>query len=94
MIGRFLGWLLVTAALIVLGRDVMHAAMGGPFRLSSLGSIWYALHPGSLNLLQAATERYLSPAGWDRVLFTFLQWPAVLDLGVPGLLLLFLFGRR
>jgi len=94
MIARFLGWVLLTAGLIVLGRDIMHAVMGGTFRLSALGTVWYSLHPGSLNLVQAVTERYLHPSLWDPVLLTYLRWPAVLDLGVPGVILLLLFRRR
>lgn len=51
------------------------------------------LDAGSLNLVQAVVQRYLHPAVWDSGIQPVLTWPAVLVLGVPGLLFLLLARR-
>lgn len=92
VICRFLGWFLVVIAVIALGRDLVALIAGESFRLAPLGEVWFKLHAGSLNMLQAGVERRLAPEIWDSVLAPVLQWPAVLIFAVPGILLLLL-GR-
>lgn len=82
--GRFLRlllWLtgpaLVLAGLALAVRD----------RAAALGDVWYGLDPGSLNLLQAVTQRYLSPALWDGAAVPLLLEPAWIVLLLPGLVL-------
>ncbi len=59
-------------ALWLLGSGVVRGE-DWPFR--SLGDIWYALDRGSLNLMQALTQRYLLPELWDPGMVTLLLWP-------------------
>ena len=46
------------------------------------------LSPSTLNLVQAATERYVSPWLWDPVLVSILFVPVFVLLGVIGFLLM------
>ena len=94
VVGRVIGWLLVLAGLAILGRDILGWISTGEFALVTAGELWFTLHNGSLNLLQAVTQRYIFPALWDPVFVTVLLWPAFLVIGVPGLVLSWVFRRR
>jgi len=87
---RISGALFLALALGLFLRDLADRPEGAPLVLSSLGEIWYAVDPGSLNLLQALVQRYLSPDLWDAVLVDVLLWPALWIFLLPGLLLLVL----
>ena len=87
--------LLIAAAL--LGLAFFGEAGAGGTRFMALGALWFWLSPGSLNLVQAVTERYLSVALWDHLIFPLVQQPAVLVFGVAGAVLgviAWLLGRR
>lgn len=81
------------AALAVLGWDLWRLIRGEGFQLTSLGMLWFWLAPSSLEMLQPAVERHLAEWLWRYLVFPLLEAPALLDLGVLGLLLLWL-GRR
>ena len=97
---RVIGGILLLAGIAALGFDlwqyVQGTGQGQSFHLTAAGELWYRLSPGTLNLTQAVTQRYVLPELWDSVLLTVLLWPAALVLGVPGLVLLTLgsFRRR
>lgn len=46
------------------------------------GEIWFSLSPDSLNLMQAVTQRYVSPELWDPTIVAVLKLPAILSLGL------------
>jgi len=94
IVGRIIGWIFLIAALAVLARDVLASIDAGSLSLIAAGELWFSLHNGSLNLIQAVTQRYVLPSLWDPVMVTILLWPAVLVLGVPGILLTWLFRTR
>ena len=94
VIGRFIGWVLLAAALAVLAWEVWGALQTGAFTIHAAGQVWYDLHRASLNGAQAAIQRYLLPSLWDPVIVTVLTWPAVLVLGVPGVVLTLLCRNR
>lgn len=94
MLGRLIGRLLLLGALAALAYDAFAAFAGGPFGLSALGALWAQIDLPSLNASQAFVQRYLFPWLWDPTIQTWLTWPAVLALGVPGLLLVLAFRRR
>jgi hypothetical protein len=94
IVGRIIGWIFLIAALAVLARDVLASIDAGSLILIATGELWFSLHNGSINLIQAVTQRYIAPSLWDPVIVTVLLWPAVLVLGVPGLLLTWLFRPR
>ncbi len=94
VIGRVIGWILVVAAIAVLASDIFSWINTGAFAFVTAGELWFTLHNGSLNFLQAITQRYIFPALWDPIFVTVLLWPAFLVIGVPGLILSWLFRRR
>ncbi len=87
--------LLIAAAL--LGLAVFGEAEAGGTRFMALGALWFWLSPGSLNLVQSVTERYLSVALWDHLIFPLVQQPAVVVFGLAGVgfgIIAWLLGRR
>ncbi|MEQ9520378.1 MAG: hypothetical protein RLN89_13165 [Parvibaculum sp.] len=45
------------------------------------GEVWFALSSNTLNLMQAVTQRYLTPGLWDPGIVSILKLPAVATLG-------------
>ena len=87
--------LLIAAAL--LGLALFGGTEAGGTQFIALGALWFWLSPGSLNLVQAVTERYLSVTLWDHVIFPLVQQPAVLVFALAGAalgLITWLLGRR
>ena len=75
------------ARAVALCREI---AARGDGELSQLGALWFQLHPGSLNLLQAGIERNIDPDIWQDRIVPFLEFPAVFALMLPGLIVLLL----
>jgi hypothetical protein len=94
IIGRVIGWLLLIAAGITLVGDIIVWSQTGTWRLSAAGELWSKLDRNSLNLVQSAIQRYVSPKLWDPVIQTILQFYALLVLAIPGLLLLWVTRSR
>ena len=87
-VARLSGLLLLISALLVLGADLAAAGRDADGEFMSLGALWFNLHAGSLNVVQAVVERYIWPPLWDQILFPVLQWPAALVFGVLGVVLI------
>ena len=87
---RVLGIFLLCLAIVVGGKDLFQWYQTNGFNLTDLGSFWYSFHPSSLQLLEPAVTRYLSPFLWDPIFITVLLYPATSVFGVPGLLLVLL----
>ncbi len=88
-------FLLIAAALV--GLAAFGDAEPGGTRFIALGALWFWISPGSLNLVQAVTERYLSVAIWDHLIFPLVQQPAVLVFGLAGVglgIISWILGRR
>jgi len=94
IVGRIIGWILVTAAVAIFARDILASIDTGSLAMMSAGELWFRIDNGSLNLAQAVTQRYLFPSLWDPVIVTVLIWPATAVLGVPGMILARLCRRR
>ena len=91
---RLVGWLLILAALaVLLWYDVRGWYRTGAWRMVRAVQVWFDLDHSSLNLAQAVIERYVARFLWFPVIATILQWPAVLVLGVPGVVI-WMIGRR
>ena len=93
-IGRVLGWLLLAGALAILCWDLYELLQGEGFAWRPLGAVWAAIDNDSLLLLEAAVTRHVSEWLWSDIVFPLLQAPAVLVLGLLGLLLVLLCRRR
>jgi hypothetical protein len=81
------GVLFLLVAATALAFEVMAFAQTGSYRMVPSGELWFMIHVGSLNLIQAITQRYIHPALWDPVIAALLQWPAWSLLGAPGIVL-------
>ncbi len=46
------------------------------------GELWFSLSSDSLNLVQAVTQRYVSPSLWDPTIVALLKMPAIGALGL------------
>ena len=94
---RIFGWLIVALGLVLAARDLLISREDGAWAFQPLGELWFNWHPGSLNLLQAVTERYISEDLWFSVIQPVLNAPAFLPflvLGVVTLIASMLLGRK
>src|SRR5262249_61472331 len=80
---RFVGWLLIIAALAVLLNEAWGWYRNGQWATISAGKLWFDLHRDSLLLAQPAIERHVARSLWSPVIATLLQWPAWAVLGGP-----------
>lgn len=87
---RLLGFILLAGALVALVYDLGGFSQSAEDGLSPLGALWFQLHPGSLNMLQAGVERNIDQDLWHETIFPILELPAVFVLAIPGLVLLLL----
>ena len=94
ILGRILGWVLLAAAIVTLGRDLVNWWYQGGWSFVPLGEIWYQLHPRSLQGLQPLVQGGFWPPLWDEAVVPVLRQPAAAILGGFGLLFLLLFRRR
>lgn len=98
IVGRVIGWILVVMAVAALGHEVILAFETGSYHFIALGEQWFKINPASLNISQAAIQRYVAPWLWEPVITTILLWPTWLVLGIPGIFLTWAFrirnGRR
>jgi hypothetical protein len=91
---RLFGSWFMLGATLALVYDVSRSVTAKTgFVSTSLGEHWFKLHVASLNLLQATTERYVTPKLWDPGIVTVLHMPAWLVLGMIGIGLFYL-GRH
>ena len=96
-VGRLFAWLLIILALALAGLEVSEFFRTGAYESRSLGRLWFQLDRGSLNLVQAAIQRHVTPSLWDPVLVSVLKtptWAAFAVLGGLGALILWATGRR
>ena len=87
---RIVGWLLLIAALVLFGLDLLDFYRMKSFEPMAAGQVWFRIDVASLNLAQAVVQRYLHPAVWDPVITWILTQPAFAVVGLPGLLLVWL----
>ena len=91
---RGIGWFLLAAGVVLLGRDLLFLLTEGRFESMALGFLWHSLHSSSLQLSEAVVSRYLHAYLWHPVIATVLVWPAFAVLGGLGALLVLLTRRR
>jgi len=81
--------------------------LNSPFSPSIvIGKIWYAAHPGSLQVSEAIISRYIDPCGlfvaldctpflWHPLIATLLSWPAgLVGFVLTGILWFFGWSKR
>ena len=87
---RAIGLILLCLATGIVARDLLQWYQTADFMLTDLGSFWYWCHPSSLQLLEPAVTRYLSPFLWDPIAVSVLLYPATSVFGLLGLVLVLL----
>lgn len=81
--GRLVALVIALLALTVLAVDLWQGpGSGEALRLSVLGEWWFWAHPSSLQLMQPALERHVSPLLWDPVMLTLLEGSLAIELGI------------
>ncbi len=91
---RILGFVLLALGLFLLFRDFWASLEARELTFVAGGELWYRLHPGSLNLLQAGIQRNVAPEIWDPGIVAVLLAPASVILSVLGILLMVVSRRR
>ncbi len=90
---RFISLILIVAALMLLGADIVTSLEKGAIGVRTIGEVWALICKDSLDAFKSWVETTL-PApvpGWIYRLLGMWAWGVV---GVPGVILAFLFGRR
>ncbi|MGB0843796.1 MAG: hypothetical protein ACPGVN_03525 [Alphaproteobacteria bacterium] len=86
---RLIGFLLIVGGLALLGWHLFDYFMMSYFEPTLVGAFWFKVHPDSLQLIQPAIERYLTPVLWQSVIAPFLSfWLFAVMLGLGTLMLL------
>ena len=91
---RIVAFIFIFFGCALLGRDGLASLSEGGLKLMPLGELWFHLSPGSLNVLQAGAERYVSVGLWDNVATPILHVPAFVYPTAIGLILMLLSLRR
>jgi len=75
---RFLSFLFLVAAAVLAYFDwqASKGFLGAEFQFAPIGQVWSEIHFGSLQVIQPAIERYLSPDIWEYGVLPVLLWPA------------------
>jgi hypothetical protein len=94
IVGRVTGWLILLAGLSALTRDVMVWIDRKTWAPLALGQLWYELSRSSLNLVQAAIQRYVSPFLWNPIIVAILLCWASAVLITLGVAILLIFRNR
>ena len=89
---RFLAWIFLILTVVAVFFDWQAIGEAGDFILRPLGTTWTELHSASLQQLQPAIERHVSPGLWDSVVQPILTSPAALVFGIPFLVFYVLSG--
>jgi hypothetical protein len=91
---RLISLILVVAALMLLGADIITSLEnGGKITVRSLDMVWGVLNKSGITAFHAWCDRHL-PAFLAHGIWTATGLPGWAVTGVPGIILAFLFGRR
>ncbi len=82
---RFLAWVFLILTVVAVVFDWLAVGEDGAFILRPLGELWNGIHSESLQQLQPAIERHVSPALWENIVQPLLTSPAALIFGIPFL---------
>jgi hypothetical protein len=90
---RLIALIMIVAALILLGADALTSLeRGGDITVRSFGAVWAALNPASLTHFKDWVQHYLPFMAQG--VYSALTIPGWGLIGVVGVLIAFIFGRR
>ena len=78
---KIFGLVWLCLALMSFGAEAVRSLEASAWQPLALGYLWYTIDSGSLNLVQAVTQRYLFPVLWDPIAIEVLRWPAWIVFG-------------
>ena len=73
---RLVGWVFLSAALLLIGAEVVRSLEAAGWANLTLGELWSHLDPAALEASGAAAERHDAPALWDPAATAALRLPA------------------
>ena len=85
---RWIGYVFGALAVIVLAIDGYRLYDTGVYKAATLGATWAVVDIASLNVSQAAVQRYVSAWLWDPAIQTVLTAPLWLVLAIIGVIAL------
>ena len=91
---RFVGFVILAGGFIALIYDGTKSIAGGSLVFTPLGQIWNNVHSTSLQLLQPAIERHVSPFLWDPVVLSILTTPAWIVFAIIGAILMLIGSKK
>jgi hypothetical protein len=90
---RLIALVMIVAALVLLGADALTSLeKGGEITVRSLGLIWSIVHPGSLAAFKDWAQH--SAPFLAQTIYSALAMPGWGLIGVVGVLIAFIFGRK
>ena len=88
---RLIALAMIVTALVLLGADALTSLeKGGEITVRSLGLIWSLVHPGSLALF----KDWVQHTFLAQTIYSALAMPGWGLIGVVGVLIAFIFGRK
>lgn len=98
VIFRLIGLVLIAAALMVFGADVLRSLETGEVSINSFAEVWALLDErlgaASLDGFKGWAEATLPAAAWDPGVVSVLSYPAWAVLGVLGIIVALIFRPR
>lgn len=91
---RLIGWILLAAALVALGADIVRSVRAEAIDTQPIGALWFATSPGSLMRTQAWVQAFIGSAVWSKGIFPLLTMPAWLPSGFLGAVFLLITRRH
>jgi hypothetical protein len=93
-LSKIIGWLFLLIAIAIGILDVYSWVISDNFILTDIGSMWYLIHPISLQVIEPIVSRYIHPALWYPFITNVLLWPATPAFGLLGLTLVLFFRNK
>ena len=86
-VGRFIGWLLIFAALGFTIVEISAQSIGNQYGVLSAYTVLHTIIPGELIQTRIIISRVFHPILWDPFIRSLLSLPGWLILGLPGIFL-------
>jgi hypothetical protein len=94
MAGRLVGVFFVTLSMVFLGYDLVRWIQFDKLDFTSIGTMWFHMHPSSLQAVQTFVEIKLFPVLWDPIMTSFLHFYTWLMFFVIGVFFLLIFRHK
>jgi hypothetical protein len=93
-LSRVIAVLLLCVAVVLAVLDATRSVAANELVLTPLGTSWFTVSPGTLNLAQALVQRYTLPQIWDPGMIWVLSMPGFAVIAVLALLFYLMGSKR